>query len=128
MNSGSITYPVDEVLPDVLRAFQSSNIVILSAPPGAGKTTRVPIALLHDSILNNGKLLMLEPRRLAARRAADFMSETTWRKNRRDDRLSDPGRIAMQFGHPRRNPHRRDSDTVASTLTRLAGCEPSHLR
>jgi ATP-dependent helicase HrpB len=74
MNSGSRTYPVDEVIPDILHALQSSNTVILSAPPGAGKTTRVPIALLRDSILNNGKILMLEPRRLAARRAAEFMS------------------------------------------------------
>jgi ATP-dependent helicase HrpB len=75
MNSDRMTFPVDSVMPDLLRAFDSSNIVILSAPPGAGKTTRVPIALLKHSVLNNGKMLILEPRRLAARRAAEFMSD-----------------------------------------------------
>ena len=75
MKFDSLTYPVDEVIPDLLRAFQSSNTVVLSAPPGSGKTTRIPIALLNHGILNHGKMLMLEPRRLAARRSAEFMSD-----------------------------------------------------
>lgn len=49
-------------------------MVIVSAPPGAGKTTRVPLALLETPWSSNGRVLMLEPRRLAARRAAEFMS------------------------------------------------------
>ena len=74
MNTDRMIFPVDEIMPDLLRALDSSNLVVLSAPPGAGKTTRVPIALLNHGVLNNGKMLMLEPRRLAARRAAEFMS------------------------------------------------------
>ncbi|HEY6950931.1 MAG TPA: DEAD/DEAH box helicase, partial [Bacteroidota bacterium] len=73
MNS-LLSYPVDSVIPELLRHLESSNTVILSAPPGAGKTTRVPIALLHSGILQSGKILMLEPRRLAARRSAEFMA------------------------------------------------------
>jgi ATP-dependent helicase HrpB len=72
--TSSASYPVDAIVPDLLRAFDKSNIVALSAPPGAGKTTRIPIALLNSEILTNGKILMLEPRRLAARRSAEFMS------------------------------------------------------
>ncbi len=74
MKIHSLTYPIDEAVPDLLRAFESSNTVILSAPPGAGKTTRVPITFLNHGNLNNKKILMLEPRRLAARRAAEYMS------------------------------------------------------
>ena len=74
MNLDASKFPVDEVVPELLRAFQQSNTIILSAPPGAGKTTRIPLALLDGGILSNGKMLMLEPRRLAARRSAEFMS------------------------------------------------------
>ncbi|MBI3193598.1 MAG: DEAD/DEAH box helicase, partial [Ignavibacteriae bacterium] len=49
--------------------------VVLSAEPGAGKTTRVPIALMNESWLNNKKIIMLEPRRLAAQRASSYMSQ-----------------------------------------------------
>ncbi len=59
-----------------MQGLAQSNVVIVSAPPGAGKTTRVPLALLKAKIPADGKILMLEPRRLAARRAAEFMSET----------------------------------------------------
>ncbi len=75
MNRSTITYPVDECVPELTRAFGRSNVVILSAPPGAGKTTRVPLALLKEKIPGEGKIVMLEPRRLAARRAAEFMSQ-----------------------------------------------------
>ncbi|MGD0339876.1 MAG: ATP-dependent helicase HrpB [Bacteroidota bacterium] len=68
------TYPIDSVLPELLKAFKRTNNVVLSAPPGAGKTTRVPVALLASEWMEAKKLVMLEPRRLAARRAAEFMS------------------------------------------------------
>jgi ATP-dependent helicase HrpB len=68
------TYPIEEVLPQLLNAFQQTKCIVLSAPPGAGKTTQVPIALLSSEWLAGNKIIMLEPRRLAARRAAEFMS------------------------------------------------------
>ena len=67
-------YPIDDVLPQLLEAFQRSTKVVLSAPTGAGKTTRVPIALLASEWMSGKKLIMLEPRRLAARRAAEYMA------------------------------------------------------
>ena len=69
------TLPIDAVLPDVIDALRSQGRVVLQAPPGAGKTTRVPLAML-DANLTTGKILMLEPRRLAARAAAERMAET----------------------------------------------------
>jgi ATP-dependent helicase HrpB len=66
--------PIDNVLSELERAFDSTTNLVLSAPPGAGKTTHVPIALLSSEWLVGKKIIMLEPRRLAARRAAEFMS------------------------------------------------------
>jgi ATP-dependent helicase HrpB len=66
--------PIDEILPDLCRELRRSRRVVLSAPPGAGKTTRVPLALLGEEWLQDQKVIMLEPRRLAARRAAEFMA------------------------------------------------------
>ena len=68
------TYPIDEVLLQLVDTFQKTKNVILSAPTGAGKTTRVPISLLASEWMAGKKLIMLEPRRLAARRAAEYMA------------------------------------------------------
>ena len=67
-------YPIDDILPRLLITFQQTNNVVLSAPTGAGKTTRVPISLLTSEWMAGKKLIMLEPRRLAARRAAEYMA------------------------------------------------------
>ncbi len=67
--------PIDQVMPQVIDALRSSGRVVLQAPPGAGKTTRVPLAM-RDAGLTSGKIIMLEPRRLAARAAAERMSAT----------------------------------------------------
>lgn len=67
-------FPIDSILPDLLSTFQTTSSVLLSAPPGAGKTTRVPVALITANWLKREKLILLEPRRLAARRAAEYMS------------------------------------------------------
>ena len=68
--------PIDAVLPDLLTAVADHPVVILQAEPGAGKTTRVPLALLKTDIIAPGKkILMLEPRRVAARAAAAFMAQ-----------------------------------------------------
>jgi ATP-dependent helicase HrpB len=66
--------PVDEILPQLLSAIKTHAAVVVQAPPGAGKTTRVPLALLEDSFLINQKIVMLEPRRLAATNAARWMA------------------------------------------------------
>ena len=67
-------FPVDASLPQLLSALSDHPVVILEAPPGAGKTTRVPPALLDLSSLDGQKILMLEPRRIAAVGAADYMA------------------------------------------------------
>src|SRR5215470_564473 len=68
--------PVDEALPRLKEALAARNAAVLVAPPGAGKTTRVPLALLDASWLAGRKIVMQEPRRLAARAAARRMSAT----------------------------------------------------
>ena len=67
--------PIDPVLPDLAAALRTGANAVLVAPPGAGKTTRVPLALL-DEPWATGKLILLEPRRLAARAAAQRMART----------------------------------------------------
>jgi ATP-dependent helicase HrpB len=67
--------PIDEVLPELLAALHNGNCAVLTADPGAGKTTRVPLAMLGEPWLAGGKIIMLEPRRLAARSAAAFMAK-----------------------------------------------------
>ena len=67
--------PIHDALPALLAAFQSGTRAVLQAPPGAGKTTVVPLALLSSGLVT-GRILMLEPRRLAARSAAEYMAST----------------------------------------------------
>ncbi|SMX32003.1 ATP-dependent helicase HrpB [Actibacterium lipolyticum] len=67
--------PIDEALPALLAALGDAGRAVLQAPPGAGKTTRVPLAMLEAGLCD-GRILMLEPRRLAARAAAERMAET----------------------------------------------------
>ncbi|SES42347.1 ATP-dependent helicase HrpB [Tranquillimonas rosea] len=67
--------PIDDALPDLLAALRRAGRAVLQAPPGAGKTTRVPLAMLDDGAVA-GRIVMLEPRRLAARAAAERMAET----------------------------------------------------
>ncbi len=69
-------FPVDDIIPDLKAALMSRPSVILVAEPGAGKTTRVPLALLNEPWLAAKKIVMLEPRRLAARAAASRMAQT----------------------------------------------------
>ena len=68
-------FPIEEAVPALTSALGASRCAVLSAPPGAGKTTRVPLALLDAAWLGKGKILMLEPRRLAARRGAAYMAQ-----------------------------------------------------
>ena len=69
-----ISLPIDEVLPALRLALAERHEAVLEAPPGAGKTTRVPLALLNEPWLAGQRILMLEPRRLAARAAAERLA------------------------------------------------------
>ncbi|MGY6631502.1 MAG: ATP-dependent helicase HrpB [Wenzhouxiangella sp.] len=96
-------FPIDEVLPALVDALDTHPTALLSAPPGAGKTTRVPPALLSATWRGDGKILMLEPRRLAARAAAGFMArergekvgQTIGYRTRLDTRVSAQTRIEV---------------------------------
>ena len=67
--------PIHAALDDLIQALRSRGRAVLQAPPGAGKTTVVPLAMMQAG-LTDGRIVMLEPRRLAARAAAERMAET----------------------------------------------------
>ena len=83
--------PIDEALPALTAALRSSNVAVLVAPPGAGKTTRVPL-ILNGEPWATGKILVLEPRRIAARAAADRMAKTL------GERTGDTVGLRVRFG------------------------------
>src|SRR5687767_5654449 len=69
--------PIDYFLPEIVARVRESNSLVLVAPPGAGKTTRVPPALLRTELLSDDhpNLLMLQPRRVAARASAQRIAD-----------------------------------------------------
>ncbi|MEN5108279.1 ATP-dependent helicase HrpB [Pseudomonas sp. TWI672] len=69
-----ISLPIDAALPALRHALENRHEAVLEAPPGAGKTTRVPLALLNEAWLAGQTIVMLEPRRLAARAAAERLA------------------------------------------------------
>jgi ATP-dependent helicase HrpB len=95
--------PVSHVLPDISAALGKEKRAVLSAPPGAGKTTLVPLHLLGQPWRDDGKIILLEPRRLAARAAASRMAsllgeqvgETVGYRMRLDNRISAKTRIEV---------------------------------
>ncbi|MEK6684480.1 MAG: ATP-dependent helicase HrpB [Nitrospirota bacterium] len=74
MTPSNVSLPIHEILPSLREALASHAAVVLQAPPGAGKTTIVPLALLDEPWLKKRSILILEPRRLAARAAAARMA------------------------------------------------------
>ncbi|MGB6254426.1 MAG: ATP-dependent helicase HrpB, partial [Bradyrhizobium sp.] len=72
--------PIDAVLDDLARTLDGHNAAVLVAPPGAGKTTRVPLALLDAPWVRDKKIIVLEPRRIAARASAERMAHTLGEK------------------------------------------------
>src|SRR6201998_3271670 len=68
--------PIDAVLDELSRTLAGRNTAALVAPPGAGKTTRVPLALLDEPWTKGKKIIVLEPRRIAARASAERMAKT----------------------------------------------------
>ena len=97
------TLPIDAVLDELRAALARAPGVVLQAPPGAGKTTRVPLALLDSGWLGGRKIIMLEPRRVAARAAAQYMARsvgeeagaTVGYRTRLDTRVSSRTRIEV---------------------------------
>jgi ATP-dependent helicase HrpB len=72
--------PIDAILAELSATLARAHTAVLVAPPGAGKTTRVPLALLDAPWVGNRKIIVLEPRRIAARAAADRMAQTLGEK------------------------------------------------
>lgn len=102
--TGTMTsLPIDALLPQLTQALQQHNRCVLQAAPGAGKTTRVPAALLDAEWLGEQKILMLEPRRIATRSAAQFMArernekagQTVGYRSRLDSKISAATRIEV---------------------------------
>ncbi|TCS67529.1 ATP-dependent helicase HrpB [Primorskyibacter sedentarius] len=108
--------PIDDALPELISSLSAQGRAVLQAPPGAGKTTRVPLAML-DARLTDGRILMLEPRRLAARAAAERMAET----------LGQP--VGQQVGYRIRGEAKVGRDTrievvTEGILTRMIQSDP----
>lgn len=97
-------FPIDNILPALTLAFEDHHTLILQAEPGAGKTTRVPLALMGQSYID-GKILLLEPRRVAARSAAEYMAHS----------LGEP--IGRRVGYSMRFDRRISSDTQVEVIT-----------
>ena len=92
MRAFEIALPIDEALPKLTAALRASNAAVLVAPPGAGKTTRVPLVLANEPWAVDKKILVLEPRRLAARAAAERMAATLGEK------VGDTVGLRVRFG------------------------------
>ena len=102
MNDFAEKLPIDEVLNELIKAMSEKNHAVLQAPPGAGKTTRIPIALLASDLFEK-KIIMLQPRRLAVRSAAkrlaqhygDQLGQTVGYRMRGESKVSNKTRIEV---------------------------------
>src|ERR1700688_4637396 len=92
MRNFNTSLPIDEPLPRLTAALAANNCAVLVAPPGAGKTTRVPLVLLDEAWAKDQKILLLEPRRLAARAAASRMASTI------GEQVGDTVGLRVRFG------------------------------
>ncbi len=84
--------PIDAALPGLTAALRGNNVAVLVAPPGAGKTTRVPLVLAGEDWAKDRRILVLEPRRLAARAAAERMAHTL------GERVGETVGLRVRFG------------------------------
>ena len=104
----SAELPILDAIPALIDALRGRGRAVLQAPPGAGKTTVVPLEMLRAG-LTEGRIVMLEPRRLAARAAAERMAATLGEEVGGDGGLPHPGRGAGVARHPDRGGHGRHS-------------------
>jgi ATP-dependent helicase HrpB len=101
--TGRVPLPVDPLLPEIVGTVQRSSALVLEAPPGAGKTTRVPRALVEAKVLGDQEVLVLQPRRLptrlAARRVAEELGESVGQSVGYQMRFEDVGgpRTRLRF-------------------------------
>ncbi|MEN8893926.1 ATP-dependent helicase HrpB [Planktotalea arctica] len=108
--------PIDDVLPELIHAIKSRGMAVLQAPPGAGKTSRVPLALLKSGHVT-GKIVMLEPRRLAARAAAERLAAQL------GDAVGETVGYAMR-GERKIGPNTRIEVVTEGILTRMIQSDP----
>ena len=110
--------PIEPVLPALRQALAAAGAAVLQAPPGAGKTTRVPLALLDEAWLGGRRMVMLEPRRLAARAAARRLAETLGE--------TPGGTVGYRIRHETRvGPRTRIEVVTEGVLTRLLQSDPA---
>lgn len=107
----SADLPVRDVLPELRKRLDSNRVVILQAPPGAGKSTLVPLELLGESWLEGKNVIMLEPRRLAAKAVAERMAQL------RDEKTGDTVGYRIRF-ESRTGPQTRIEVVTEGILTR----------
>jgi ATP-dependent helicase HrpB len=113
-----MSLPIDELLPRLIATLNTQASVVVQAPPGAGKTTRVPLSLLDCAWLANKKIIMLEPRRLAARTAARFMAKSL------HERVGETVGYRVRFDH-KVGPKTRVEVVTEGILTRLLQDDPA---
>ncbi len=110
--------PIDAALPGLTAALAKSNAAVLVAPPGAGKTTRVPLVLADEAWAKDKKILVLEPRRLAARAAAARMASTL------KEQVGDTVGLRVRFGS-KVSKRTRIEVVTEGVFTRLVLDDPS---
>jgi ATP-dependent helicase HrpB len=114
----SASFPIQPLLPEILRSLPDHPRLVLEAPPGAGKTTQVPPALLDAAWRGDGRILMLEPRRVAARAAAEFMAK------QRGEEVGDTIGYRIRFEH-KVSARTRIEVLTEGILTRLVQDDPT---
>ncbi len=95
--------PIEDVIPQIVSELRERTRLVISAPPGAGKTTRVPLALLDEAWVSGRRIILVEPRRIAARAAAERMAttigervgQTVGLRSRLDVRISQATRLEV---------------------------------
>jgi ATP-dependent helicase HrpB len=110
--------PIDSLIPELKKALRTNPNAVLTAQPGAGKTTRVPLTLLKESWLTNQRIIMLEPRRLATRAAAHRMAVTLGQQV--GETVGYRIRLDTRIG-----PHTRIEVVTEGILTRILQRDPS---
>jgi len=104
-------FPIDPLLPTICQRIKPGSTLLLQAPPGAGKTTRVPLALIGAlspdaaEITRSGRVLMVEPRRLATRAAAARLAQS----------LDEP--LGKRIGYAMRGEQKRSAKTQVEVVT-----------